>query len=158
MTPFLLLVAQIPKTPIYRHVTNVRFAYAIDVPTFLVPGREPDNGDGRAYTSRDGTIVLRVFGSRYLVVPESETPQRLRDGFRETVAEAKRSGTVSLATLKPEFFAVSYRSRNRIVYQRTIRLIEGGLGTAILTYPAARQRVMDPVLTRTMRSLKALKR
>ncbi|RYG28632.1 hypothetical protein EON81_28170, partial [bacterium] len=149
MIPLTLLLAQIPAKPVYRHVRNVRFAFAIDVPTFLVPGREPDNGDGRAYTSRDGKVELRVYGSYYLVVPAGETPQKLRDGFRETVAEAKRSGTVSLATLKPEFFAVSYRSGARIVYQRTIPLTEGGFATAILTYPAARRVEMAPIVTRT---------
>lgn len=153
-----LFLAQIPARPIYRHVTNARFAYSIDVPTFLVPGREPDNGDGRAYTSRDGTVELRVFGAYYLSGAKGGTAETLRAGFEGAVAEAKRSGEVRLKIYRPGFFAVSYEARGRISYQRTIPLIEGGFGTAVLTYPATKRRVIDPILVRTMRSLKALRR
>ena len=45
---------------------NGRFGYVIDVPPDFEWGEEAANGDGRVFTSGDGTQTLRVYGGNIL--------------------------------------------------------------------------------------------
>ncbi len=132
----------------------MRFAYAVDVPRSYRAGREPDNGDGQKFTSPDGNVAIHVYGH----YPAPGAKDRLGADYASSLLFARESGRVTYAVRRDGFFAISWRKGARIVYQKTVPLIEYGTGTVELDYPAARRREVDPILRRVTRSLKALSR
>jgi len=52
-----------PAQPGWTSYSNARYGFRLDVPTTLVPDPDPDNGEGRAWRSPDGQVLLVVSGS-----------------------------------------------------------------------------------------------
>ena len=141
-----------------RHYTNVRFAYAVDVPKSYAAGREADNGDGRRFASRDGRAEIAVWGSYTVTTLKEAVTEAKAEIKAKGKGKGKGKGGVTYAVQRPGFFALSWREGDRIVYRKVVPLVEDGTGTLEIRYPASLAKAMDPVVTRVSRSFRALTR
>lgn len=131
----------IAQRPVYRTYTNARYHYSISYPSnLLVPQGEPDNGDGQAFRSRDGSAEMRVYGS-----------QDLGGGLMEAYRAAQQERAVTYKTMKGNWFVVSGRDGRKIFYQKT--MIRGGeLKTFLIEYDESQRSTYDAVAARVARS------
>ncbi|RYE83786.1 MAG: hypothetical protein EOP19_13070 [Hyphomicrobiales bacterium] len=70
MRPILILLLILLACPAlaseWGRYENARFGYVVAVPPGFSGAPEADNGDGRVFSSHDGTQTLRVFGGTVL--------------------------------------------------------------------------------------------
>jgi hypothetical protein len=65
--------ATLPHVVQFGRYMNPRFAFAVDVPTFLAPGPPAGNGDGRVFTWGE-EFELRVYGAHHWQDPPPTKP------------------------------------------------------------------------------------
>lgn len=122
----------------WRSYANARFDYSICYPAdLLVPQREADNSDGRAFTGADGAKLL-VYGS-YSAVDEA-VPQA-------AASHAQSLGRVTYRVVTARGFVLSGRKGGDIFYEKT-DLVGDAYKTFILTYPARASGVYNVVAAR----------
>ena len=127
-----------------RYVTygNARYGFFLERPTFLMPQRAPDNGDGREF--RSGAIVLCAYGE---MNTDGATAASVLQGLR---GEAK-GGKVSLAVTKDGWCALSYTKGGMVFYDKTF-VGKETMRTVQFEYPVTETTRMAPVVTRVVRS------
>jgi len=139
----------------WQRYTNARFGTIAEYPADLFePEEQPENGDGLAFTSRDGTAEIRVYGSH--------APSTVTDGFPRyrnwlTKQEVDEGLKVSYRAGGKDWFAVSGEARGRIVYIRVVGDCPG-LSFAHhvrIEYPFSDKALYDPVVSRVAKSLKS---
>jgi hypothetical protein len=135
----------------WQSYANTRFDFAGCYPAQLfTPEPEPENQDGRAFTSTDGAVV-RMFG-RNNVLGES-----LPDAFQETIQHLKQEHTTHLyAHLARYSFVISGRGKDRIFYEKTI-MNDDKFKTLQIEYPAASERKYAPMAARMARCFRSLR-
>lgn len=154
----LLALGQKSKPPTHVRYFNARFGYAVDVPSSLVLKREADNGDGRAYLSKDARSELLVYGSHTLLDDRGEAGESLAGGYRRWLAQAsKRGGSAKFSSLGSKAFSVSWRDGRRLIYVRTIQLPDG-FATVEFTYPIDRKPAVEAAVRKTIDSLVPVRR
>lgn len=133
--------------PAYKTYHNQRFGYRIDYPADLRPQPEPENGDGRRFTSPDGQTVLTAFAG-YAAENEGLAKRRkvAREGWQQQHA------TLTLDQPTRTGYVLSGQVKGRIFYERTV-VKNYMLTTFIWEYPAARKAAMDAVIQHTIQSL-----
>ena len=128
---------------------NARYGYTVAYPPDLFKAQpESGNGDGRAFTSRDGSTEFRVWAD---YAAASEPPAQLASMAEQDCARKPAGYRV----VKPTLVAVSCTTADGKVFYEKL-LIHGGLTTAFeMTYPVAQKTKWDAVLSRISASLRA---
>jgi hypothetical protein len=127
-----------------RTYANARFGYTIAYPAELIPQPEAENGDGRAFRSRDGTVEALAWGA-YNSLDDSVAALARQ-------AEADCTAKPSYQRIAASFFAISCRAGANILYEKM--QISGDVESAFrITYPAAAHAHWDAVTARMSASL-----
>jgi hypothetical protein len=124
---------------------NDHYGYAIRYPASLLkPAAQADSSDGRAFISSVGHAGFRVFATPMA----NRSPAQIAD-------EAQRicpGGRPSYRVAKPALVAISCKSGDHIVYQKS--LLRNGLAVTVRgEYPAQERATWDPVVTSIARSM-----
>jgi hypothetical protein len=123
---------------------NPRFGVAALAPDGWRAGPEPENGDGRTFTSPDGAATLLIFGN-YRNAPIEEDMSRLARGESgETVTYQKRG---------KKFVVVSGLSGGMIFYRKSLLSCGNVWNNVSLTYPADQKQQYDALTSRIAGSL-----
>lgn len=103
--------------------------------------------NGRRFVTSDGRATLNVYSGPN---ENGESPAQL---VRRTVAEKRSRLTYDRVT--SNFFAISARENNRILYRRC-NFRDRMIHCIDLTYPLSEKRAWDYTVTRISRSLRPL--
>lgn len=146
------------SSPSTRTYLNARYAYAIDVPSTLRLTREADNGDGRTYASKSGSVQLAVYGSHLLLDEKGRTTESLEAAQRRWLAafRQKDAGLYS-ANRSADQFTVLGEQRGGLVHVRTIALAQG-FATVHIQRDHGGKSNENAALTRCVNSLRRAKR
>jgi hypothetical protein len=125
---------------------NARYGYSIAYPSDLKAEPESDNGDGRVFTSADGSVEARVWANYNAT---DETPGRLAADAASDCTSAPTYHRVAKG-----FVAISCRKGADILYQKTL-IHKDLLATFEITYPAADHARWDAVVAQMGGSLRA---
>lgn len=128
---------------------NGRFGYVIDVPADFTRGEEAANGDGRVFTSGDGTQTLRVYGGN-IVEADFESSVQAAMGY------AQDAGWVlSYERVTPGWASYSGERSGMILYARAISVCEGSQFASFeYEYPRTALKQADAVVNRLVHSLR----
>ncbi|WP_394845898.1 hypothetical protein LZC95_00355 [Pendulispora brunnea] len=114
---------------------NSRFGFMVDFLPELVPGREADNGDGRSFTSRDGSVEERVWGG--WLESWGPTLNKLC-----TSLEGPPKSKVTYRSKGKDWCVTSGRVDNKIFYRKII-VSRGAFVSFELTYPESARATYD---------------
>lgn len=132
----------------YKIYGNSRFGYSIAYPAgILIPQGEADNGDGQKFLSKDGEVVMLVYG-QYNV-----SGQKLKNAFSEALQEGTPGGVVTYKQLKNNWFVVSGTVSNRVFYQKTM-LVGETFKTFRIEYPESQRDSFDKITGEIAKSFK----
>jgi hypothetical protein len=131
----------------FKTYKNARFGYSIAYPAnLLVPQPEAQNGDGRKFKSRDGKIVLTVFGRL------NTADRSLKAETDKALADWKKDGaTVTFWKRGKNYFAISGYVGNNIFYEKTVQRRDG-FNTYFYEYPKTLKKRMDVPVNRAFAS------
>lgn len=115
----------------YTSYENDRFGYRVNIPNFMAPGPEPQNGDGRAYYYRD--ITLSTYASNNALDNSIAEEIKLRDPN----AHKEKVGA--------NFFIITGSAAEGKVYNEKTVLRNGVFYTVRLEYPEKYTSVMMPL-------------
>ncbi len=133
----------------WRTYANPRFGTTADYPAFLFINREPppENGDGQAFTNKDETAKLSVYGSFNI---ENYTPQSY---MKELI---RPHDAITYERVAKNFFVASGPRGENIWYQRCN--FQGGdpgiVHCFVLEYPAKQKEFWNPIVSRISQSLR----
>ena len=131
----------------WRSYHNTRFGVTADAPADWRIGPEPENNDGRIFTSPDGRAELTISGMYSVGGPEEEFALRLTPLDGETI---------SYKTRKDRMIVVSGAKGDRIFYRKYLLSCGGAIWNDIsLEYPAAEKTRYDPLVAHVAASLRA---
>ncbi len=128
------------------HYCNARFAFCIDYPSQFVAQTPPDNGDGRTFKSKDGTVKMLVYGSNNSLMEKLET----RFNAESTSSDTRK---VTYKLFKPDFFVISGVENKNIFYQKVL-FKSDEYKTFLITYPLTQQKKYDPITAKIAASFK----
>lgn len=137
----------------YDTYCNARFGYCIEYPHgLLLPQPEAPNGDGRIFTDRNGTEILRVFGR--INMDADGNPVSLTRQFQLDLQEAEKNGdSITYRKLGDTFFVISGYRQGAIFYRKTIAR-DDAFAYASMRYPATAKATYDPVSANISRSFR----
>jgi hypothetical protein len=146
-----LMAAKSAAAEEFKHYTNGRFGYEVELPADFKTILTPENGDGIGLESPDGKAKLSVWGN-YLTEGGFSHESDLRKKFEmdegwKFTYEKRRASWATLSGVKGD----------RIIYMRQIALCDDAMGNFTLEYPAAQQKRYGPVVDRMVKTLKAPK-
>ncbi|CAO3427823.1 hypothetical protein [Azospirillum endophyticum] len=132
-----------------RHYVNVRFGFSVDVPGDLVAEPPPDNGDGQAFHSADGSLHLTVSGL-------NDAAEEGLKSFVATDQKACLRQPPEYLVRKPDWIVFSCTTAKGLLYQKT--LLQGGRGGAFISlrirYPASEQARWNAAVAMASKSLR----
>ncbi|OBU88223.1 hypothetical protein [Chromobacterium subtsugae] len=135
----------------YLNYANVRFPFSIPYPKgLLIPGEEPDNGDGLAFTSPDGQTVMTASGIN------NANDDTLQSEYRDDLKRPSESGQprkVAFKTIKKDWFVISGTEGDKIFYQKTY-LVDDQFMTFDIRYPASQRAKWDPIVAHISKQFK----
>lgn len=121
----------------------------IDVPPDFEWGEEAANGDGRVFTSSDGTQTLRVYGGNILEA-DFESSVQAAMGYARNAGWA-----LSYERVTPSWASYSGERSGMILYARAIAVCEGSQFASFeYEYPKTALKQADAVVNRLVRSLR----
>ena len=121
---------------------NGRFAFSIDIPTqILIPQPPPTNGNGRRFVSKDGSAVLRVYGS------SNHLRKKLIDRYVEesNLSDKPAQTLVTYKVIKDDWFVISGYEGDKIFYQKEF-LVDDQFKTFIFTFPHSKRAIYEPLI------------
>jgi len=126
--------------PGYDKYTNPRYGFTALWPSFFTPEAPPADGDGQAWASPDGRVLLSAYGTNNIF---SYSP-------RQDEAADARSLFVVYTNVSGNVVTVSgYKDNGRtIVYQRDV-IGPGAIDTIRWSYPADQKARWDAAVTVT---------
>jgi len=129
---------------------NARFGYVIDVPPDFEWGEEAANGDGRVFTSGDGTQTVTAYGGN-IIEADFETSITQDMNFAEDDGWA-----LSYQRVTPSWASYSGLRSGMVLYTRTIALCDGAQFASFeFVYPERALKSAGPLVDRMVRSLRA---
>jgi hypothetical protein len=131
----------------YKFYNNARYQYSIAYPAgILIPQGEADNGDGQKFLSKDGKVVMLVYGQFNVL------NQTLKKAFSEALSDTP-GGAVAYKLLKNNWFVVSGTVSNRVFYQKTT-LVDDTFKTFRIEYPESQKDAFDKITGEIAKSFK----
>ncbi|WML54338.1 hypothetical protein RCG17_06740 [Neobacillus sp. PS3-12] len=125
----------------YKSFKNSRFGFTVQYPDTFTVGPEPTNNDGRQFNNGECEIV--AYGS---FVVDGDTIQR---DYEQAISDAKAS--IAYQKLGDNWFVISYKDVNNIVYEKAI--IQDGVSYNLkITYPSSRQAKYGSMVTHIVNS------
>ena len=142
---FILLCACAAKQPVYKTYNNARFNYSISYPPDeLIPQGEPEDGDGQRFLSKDGRVIVWVYGSY------DALNQTLRD-IQQSEIERFKGLEGSFKTLKAQVDSTSSilegDSDTNVYYEKVI-FSRNTIFTFIAQYPKDEAPTFEPIISR----------
>jgi hypothetical protein len=129
----------------YANYKNGRYGYELSYPPNLLhPQPESQSGDGRHFTSSDGSARLSCWGA---VVHEGENIQTL---YQRDLAAHPGS---SYKVLRLDWFVISGETNGRIFYEKAV-VREGSYAAFLFEYSRSAKRTYDPVVSWISKSFK----
>jgi hypothetical protein len=131
----------------YRTYRNERFGVSADVPRSWKAGRSPDNGDGLAFTSPDGTATITISGGLNIADSVTEAMQaELTPDDGETVSYRRQTDRMAV---------LSGTRGTTIFYRKAILSCKDAVMSRVaIDYPLARKQEFDALVTHVARSLR----
>lgn len=129
-----------------RQYCNARFAFCIDYPKNFIMQAAPENGDGRTFKSKDGTVKMLAYGSNNSLM------EKLSTRFN---AESSSSDTrkVTYKLFKPDFFVISGVENKNVFYQKVL-FKNDEYKTFLIIYPVTQKKIYDAVTAKIAASFK----
>jgi hypothetical protein len=125
----------------YKSFKNSRFGFTVQYPDSFTVGPQPTNNDGRQFDNGECEIV--AYGSFVL---DGYTIQKEYD---QAIVDSKVS--IAYQKLGNNWFVISYKDVNNIVYQKAI--IQDGVSYNLkITYPSSKQDKYGPMVTHIVNS------
>jgi len=125
---------------IYR---NSRFGYAISYPeAFLIPQPESLNGDGRTFSSRDGSARLTCWGA---VLPDGSDIQMLYQRDLQTHPD------ITYKVRRLNWYVISGMKNHRIYYEKAI-FGPDSYAAFLIEIPQSAKRTYVPIVARLSRT------
>lgn len=135
----------LPRDVRFRRLINVRFAFAVNFPTFLVPSEPPGNGDGRGFAWRS-SIEMLAWGDN------NPFGQTLAEKFKGEMEEA---GKGAKGAMRGASYTLSYRAGGKIIHSKTIRQ-HGRNVTVQITFDEAMAAYLEPMVKGVFDSIRIL--
>jgi len=127
-------------TPGYNEYANPRYGFTTLLPSSFRAQPPPEDGDGQAWTSPDGQVLLAVYGTNN-VLDYSPEQDEAADARLLSVVYVNISGDIVTVS--------GYKNNGRtIVYQRDV-VGPGAIDTLYWSYPANQKAQWDAAVTRT---------
>lgn len=136
----------------YETYSNARFEYALKYPSdIFTPQEEAQNGDGRAFLSKDGTAKVLVWGQYNALF------KTLKTAYSDDLKSRKKG--VSYKALLKDGYVISGTSGGKIFYQKTILKGKDGdggavIGTFQIEYRFSDKAKFDPIVRKMAASFK----
>ncbi|MDR1835938.1 MAG: hypothetical protein LBQ96_09075 [Fusobacteriaceae bacterium] len=134
----------------YENYYNGRFEYSVDFPDIFHKYREPDNGDGIIFQSKDEKVILTISGG-YNVMEEDGNSQ-LDYAYEDAayvVPGSDKSGK--------GFYTITYRPKEGVIGNLTYVygiINEGAWAAIYLSYPESQEAQFAPIKERMRKTLK----
>jgi eukaryotic-like serine/threonine-protein kinase len=127
-------------TPGYNEYANTRYGFTALWPSSFRAQPQPEDGDGQAWTSSDGQVLLTAYGTNNIL---NYSPEQ------DEAADA-RLLSVAYVNISGDIVTVSgYQNNGRtIVYQRDV-VGPGSIDTLYWSYPANQKANWNAAVTRT---------
>jgi hypothetical protein len=124
---------------------NERYGFSIQRPQSFIAQRQPENGDGLEFKSKDGQASLVVYGMNNGM---SETPSQL---YQEAIKDAH--GTLGYTKLADTWFVVTWQDGETIVYEKMF-VGPGSYNAFTFTYPKTQQEEYTDTVTTLAKSFR----
>jgi serine/threonine-protein kinase len=128
----------------WRTYVNPRFGAMAQYPADWTMGPEPENGDGRQFTSPDGRASLTISGILFVLSRAEEFAIRLKPDEGETIAYQQQGR---------DWIVVSGLKNGRIFYRKSLLTCDVWNDVS-LDYPAADKVKYDAIVAHVAASLK----
>lgn len=143
-----LLWAAGARAAVWKTYHNDRFGTTADVPANWRAGPPPENDDGRAFTSPDGSAHLTISGGL-----------NIWDTIAEGMA-AQESGpqgaTITYRHREARATTLSGTKGNLIFYEKHVLACHDQVWNSVyVDYPAARKKEFDPLVGHVARTLRS---
>lgn len=129
-----------------RQYCNARFAFCIDYPKNFIMQAAPENGDGRTFKSKDGTVKMLAYGSNNSLMEKLET----RFNAESTSSDTRK---VTYKLFKPDFFVISGVENKNVFYQKVL-FKNDEYKTFLISYPVTQKKTFDPIAVKIAASFK----
>ncbi len=138
----------------WKEYLNARFGFLLRYPAGLVPSREPDNGDGREFHTRDGEFSVAAFG-HFLMTDDGDS---LEKRWKEELAEL--GDTVTYRKKAATWYVVSGVRKDGTEYYHKLLVNpkESRWAAFRITYPHAKNKKYDPWVARIEKSFSAFEK
>lgn len=137
----------------YRRYVNPRFKYGIDYPTFLIAGRESDNGSGRKFTSLDKNSELTVYGMSAYATIDGEKLS-VRKALEDEIGNRRQQGDkVTYRSSGDNWLVISGYRRDKVFYFKMI-IDEDNAKSFELIYPTRDKTYYDKIVKHVAWSFK----
>ena len=123
---------------VWKEYVNGRFGFKIPYPASLVPQREPDNGGGRRFVSKDGKVEL-VAHAHYIGLNEGDS---FHDRWNEALKEYGKS--VTYKRKAATWFVISGVLPDGTEYYEKLHVQKHNYAAFKITYPHAATAVYSP--------------
>ena len=141
-----ILLAGGARAESWRSYHNERFGTTADAPANWTMGPEPENDDGREFTSPDQHAQLTISGIFANVDANDELASRLEAGQGETITFKKRQG---------KWVVVSGTKGDRIFYRKTLLSCGDQVANDLfIEYPAAEKEKYDALVAHVTASIR----
>ncbi len=144
----MLAVAGMPaaQAASWQVYSNPRYGYTIDIPPGFTLQSEADNGDGATFAASGGASLL-VFGTNL----DGEFSQ---DAETRVGGEKDAQWTITYEKVTAAWASFSGVRKGDVLYERGVRLCDGGAGFFRLQYRKADIKRFNPLVTRMAKSLR----
>ena len=150
----LLTVTTVSAQRKFATYHNERFAYSIEYPSDLLKMQPPpENGDGREFDSRDGSVKLLVWGNY------NASDQSWKQWYKSDLKDFLEKPAYTV--VKNHWYVISGLKNDKIFYQKTMRrTLRQKLGnidvfyTFTIEYPESERSKFDPIVRHIAASFK----
>jgi hypothetical protein len=132
---------------------NERFAYSIDYPSNLKMQPPPENGDGRKFVSKDGSVEMLVWGNY------NAGDEMWREQYESDLKYFGEKPTYTV--LRADWYVISGMKEGKVFYQKVLqRTLHQKLGnfdvfyTFTIEYPRSESKLFDPIVKRIASSFR----
>ena len=144
---FFLLAVVSAEEPGWKTYSNARFGFSVQLPAELQGSREPDNGAGREFHTKNGEFSILAHAHFLGVADENES---LDSRWKETLKEL--GDTVIYKKKAASWYVVSGTDAKGIEYYYKFHVQEKNWAEIRITYPHAKNRLYDPWVEKISRS------